>query len=83
MTKALKNYISVSSTIFGGSPTISGTRIPVERVITLVRQGYTTKDLKEEFPHLEPQKIQNLISCLMEAGLDANKTSPKAQVASR
>jgi len=83
MTKALKNYVSFNPKIFGGNATISGTRIPVERIVNLVRQGYTTKNLQDEFPHLEPQKIQNLISLLMEDGLDANKTSSKTQIASR
>ena len=83
MTKALKNYISYNPQIFNGSATIAGTRIPIERVVSLVRQGYTTKNLREEFPHIEPTRIQNLISLLMEEGLDANKTSSKAQIASR
>jgi uncharacterized protein (DUF433 family) len=83
MPKALNNYISYDPQIFNGSATIVGTRIPIERVVNLVRQGYSTKELKEEFPHLESQKIQKLISYLMEAGLDAHKTFSKVQTASR
>lgn len=83
MPKALKNYISYNPDVFGGNATISGTRIPIERIFNLVKQGYSTSNLEEEFPQVEPQKIQNLISYLMKAGLDAFKTSQKIQIASR
>lgn len=82
MPKGLNNYISYNPKIFNGSATITGTRIPIERVVNLVRQGYSTEKLKEEFPHLESQKIQKLMSYLMEVGLDAHKTFSKMQTAS-
>ncbi len=69
--------------ILGGSPVITGTRIPIERIYHLVRQGYTTKTLKEEYPHVEAKKIQYIISYLMEAGLDVFEKTYKMQGASR
>jgi len=83
MPKALKNYISYNPSILSGNATVSGTRIPVDRVFSLVKQGYSTSSLEEEFPHVEPKKIQNLIAYLMRAGLDAYETSRKIQVTSR
>lgn len=73
MPKALKKYISINPHVLGGTPVIAGTRIPVERVYQLVRQGYTTKTLRDEYPTVEPEKIQTIIAYLMEAGLDVFK----------
>jgi len=71
MTQILKKYITIDEDILGGSPVITGTRIPIERLRELVKQGYTTQDLREEYPQVAVKKIQFLIAYLMEAGLYA------------
>ena len=82
MPKTLKKYIVIDPDILGGTPVIAGTRIPIERVYHLVRQGYTTKTLREEYPYVEPRKIQYIISYLMETGLDAFKKTHQMQTSS-
>lgn len=77
MPAQLNRYITIDPQILSGTPVISGTRIPVERVSYLVRTGYTPKDLKQEFPQVEARKISYLISYLMEAGLNVFKTEKK------
>lgn len=77
MTKALFKYISMDKDILGGTPVISGTRIPIERLQALVKMGYSTQDLKEEYPHVEVKKIQYLMAYLIEAGLHAFEESKK------
>jgi len=71
MTQTLKKYITIDEDILGGAPVITGTRIPIERLRELVKQGYTTRDLREEYPQVAVKKIQFLIAYLMEAGLYA------------
>ncbi len=71
MTQTLKKYITIDEDILGGAPVIAGTRIPIERLRELVKQGYTTRDLSEEYPQVAVKKIQFLIAHLMEAGLYA------------
>jgi uncharacterized protein (DUF433 family) len=71
MPAQLKRYISVNQQVLGGTPVIKGTRIPIERLSSLVKQGYDLKAFKEEFPQVESQKIQNIISYLMQTGLNA------------
>lgn len=83
MPKALRKYIDINPEILGGAPVISGTRIPIERIYHLVRQGYTTQTLQKEYPHVAPKKIQYIISYLMEAGLDAFTKTYKIQASSR
>lgn len=82
MSTKLKKYITIDSEILGGTPVISGTRIPIERVQALVRQGYTPALLKKEYPQVDMKKIQYIISDLMEAGLDVFKENYKIQTAS-
>lgn len=77
MSNKIKKYIVMDPEILGGTPVIVGTRIPIERVSNLVRQGYTTSALKEEYPHVDPEKIQYIISYLMEEGLHVFKKTYK------
>jgi uncharacterized protein (DUF433 family) len=81
MASNIIKYIIIDPEILGGTPVISGTRIPVERVKELVKQGYTVDTLKKEYPQVSSKKIQNIISLLMERGLDDYKKTYKAQVA--
>lgn len=82
MSTKLNHYIVIDPHILGGTPVIAGTRIPIERVYHLVRQGYTPAALKEEYPQVEMKKIQNIIAYLMEAGLDVFKENHKIQASS-
>ena len=83
MPKMLKKYISIDPLVLGGTPVISGTRIPVERVYQLVKQGYSTQTLEDTYPHVNPQKIQDVIAYLMQAGLDDYTNAYKTQTSFR
>jgi uncharacterized protein (DUF433 family) len=82
MVSNLQKYISMTPEILGGTPVIAGTRIPIERVYHLVRQGYSTETLQKEYPQVDPQKIQFIISYLMEIGLDAFEKDQQIQTSS-
>lgn len=71
MTNALNKYITIDKKILGGTPVLSGTRIPIERIKFLVKTGYTTEDLHKEYPYVNAKKIQILLSYLLGVGLDA------------
>lgn len=62
-------YISKTKEILGGAPVIAGTRIPAERVSYLVKQGYTEKNLRKEFPGLSVKKIRGALFELTTIGL--------------
>lgn len=82
MPRMLKKYISINPHVLGGTPVIYGTRIPIERVSQLVKQGYSTQTLEVTYPQVSPQKIQNVIAYLMEAGLDGFRNAYKTQASS-
>lgn len=77
-TKLTKNIV-IDPEILGGTPVIAGTRIPIERIKELIKQGYTPETLKKEYPQVGIKKIQNIISSLMEIGLDDFKKTYKTQ----
>ncbi len=79
MVSKLTKDITIDPEILGGTPVIAGTRIPIERVKELVKQGYTPDTLKKEYPQVSMKKIQNIIALLMEIGLDDFKKTYKTQ----
>jgi uncharacterized protein (DUF433 family) len=48
--------INQNPKILGGQPVITGTRIPVARIVALHIQGYTLKDFKRDYPYLDLSK---------------------------
>jgi len=64
-------YVIRSTEIMGGAPVIAGTRIPAERLLVLVRHGYTEDHLRREFPKLGVRKLRGALTELLESGLKA------------
>lgn len=62
-------YIVRNENILGGAPTIVGTRIPAEKLIPLIEEGYEEKNIKKEFPELSVEKIRGALSELISAGM--------------
>lgn len=62
----MKSYIISNSTILGGTPVIVGTRVPVARIIFLLKEGYTIDAIHEEFPHVSVQTIEGAVSELID-----------------
>ncbi len=77
MPKALKKYISRDKDILGGTPVISGTRIPIERIYELIKQGEPLEKLQADYSWVDKKKIQFVIAYLMEAGLNEYKKVQK------
>ncbi|MCL5010323.1 MAG: DUF433 domain-containing protein [Patescibacteria group bacterium] len=52
----MPRIIETNPKILGGQPVITGTRIPVARIVALVVQGYKLEDFKKEYPYLNITK---------------------------
>jgi uncharacterized protein (DUF433 family) len=50
--------IVISPKIMAGKPTIKGTRIPVDLIINLLSQGFSTQEILEEYPQLKKVDIK-------------------------
>ena len=55
------NYISISSEVQTGKPTISGTRITVELILEKLAEGESIDQILESHPHL---KKESILACL-------------------
>lgn len=77
MTKLLKNYITIDQKILNGTPVISGTRIPVERVYHLIKQGNSVEALINDYPWVDKKKLQYTIAYLIKVGLDEFEKTQK------
>ncbi len=83
MPKTLRKYVEINPQILGGAPVISGTRIPIERIYQLIKQGHSVENLQEEYPWVDKKKILFTVAILMKAGLDEFEKAYKAQVTAR
>lgn len=63
-------YIVSDPKILGGKPVISGTRIPISRILFLLKDGYTPEAIHSEYPHLNTITINKAID---ELGQKINK----------
>jgi uncharacterized protein (DUF433 family) len=58
----MKARIAVNPQIHFGKPCVSGTRIPVQSVLELVREGLTFAGIiRDYYPDLEPEDIRACI----------------------
>lgn len=54
-------YITYNSEIYGGKPIIAGTRLSVEFIMELVASGASFNDIKNSYPQLSIDAIQEAI----------------------
>lgn len=54
----MHDRIVVNPKIMLGKPVIRGTRITVEHVLKLLKQGLTVKEILKDYPHLKKADIE-------------------------
>jgi len=47
--RIMGKYIISDPTILSGMPVIKGTRVPIVRILTLLKEGYTIEEIQEHF----------------------------------
>ena len=58
----MKQMIEVNPNLHFGKPCVAGTRIPVQNVLELVREGISFAEIvKEYYPDLQPEDIRACI----------------------
>jgi len=50
--------IVVNPAVMGGKPVVRGTRVTVERILSLLAQGLPTTDLLKEYPYLTEEDVR-------------------------
>lgn len=57
----MDKYISSDPNILGGKPVIKGTRIPIDQILFLLKDGFTIQAIHELYPHVEEKTIKGVI----------------------
>ena len=58
----LSDRITVNPKVMVGKPIIRGLRITVEQILKALANGVSTQELLEDYPELEPEDIQAVLS---------------------
>ncbi len=57
----MSKYIVSDPNMLGGAPVIRGTRIPIERILFLLKDGYNLDAIHEEYPHIDKHVLEAVI----------------------
>jgi uncharacterized protein (DUF433 family) len=60
----MSKYIISDPTILSGMPVIKGTRVPVARILSLLKEGYTLDEIHEQFDHISIATLEVSIAVL-------------------
>lgn len=63
----MEDKIEVNPKIMLGKPVIKGTRITVEHVLKLLKQGLNVKEILEDYPHLKRTEIEGALDFALES----------------
>jgi len=53
--------------ILGSTPVIKGTRVPIGRILFLLKGGYTLEAIHEDYPHIDIKTLSASIDEAIEA----------------
>lgn len=76
-----KDYIDSDQKILAGKPAIKGTRISVEHIVGLLAQGWTEREILENFPRLTRESLQAVFAYLQDCLSDGLLFSPVKKTA--
>lgn len=68
---AMAHHIVSDPMILSGMPVIKGTRVPVARILSLLKEGYTLEEVQQQFDHIS---LATLESALEEVAIIINQT---------
>jgi uncharacterized protein (DUF433 family) len=57
----MKRFIISNPEILGGKPVVSGTRIPVDQILFLLKSGFTIEAINEKYPQLSKETIAGTV----------------------
>ncbi len=74
-------YIVSDKEVLLGKPTIKGTRIAVEHVVALFAQGWTEKEILENYPRLTKESLQAVFAYIQDCIHDGLLFTPLKKTA--
>ncbi|MBI2022207.1 DUF433 domain-containing protein [Candidatus Daviesbacteria bacterium] len=58
----MKKYITSTPDIVGGAPVVAGTRVPIARILYLIKDGLTLEQIQEHYPHVSLETLRGVIN---------------------
>jgi uncharacterized protein (DUF433 family) len=71
-----EDYIVSDNDVLMGKPTIKGTRISVEHIISLLAQGWSDAQILENYPRLTKESLKAVFTYIQECIHDGLLFSP-------
>lgn len=71
-----QTYITKDPTVMGGMPVVQGTRIPIARIVHLLKEGYTLENISDQYSWVKKETIQGAIDELID-NLQFDKNAPE------
>ncbi len=71
-------YINSDPDILGGQLVIKNTRVPLQRILFLLKDGYNVEAIHEEYPHIDKTTLEGALDELEQM---AKKTLHGSQTA--
>lgn len=68
----MAKYIVSKFNLMSGIPCVKGTRIPISRIVYLLKEGHTIDSIHRGYPHLPLNVLKGAVEELID-GLDAGK----------
>lgn len=68
----MSNYIAVDKNIMSGAPVIRGTRIPIERIMFLIKDGYNIDAIHAEYPQVERKTLEAVMDEITQSVITAH-----------
>lgn len=61
-----QNYITTDAEILAGKPTVNGTRLSVDFILSLLEEGWTEDQLFENYPRLTHEALRAVFAYVRE-----------------
>ena len=76
-----QDHIESDKEILLGKPAIKGTRIAVEHIVSLLAQGWTEREILENYPRLTRESLQAVFAYIQDCIQDGLLFSPQKKIA--
>ena len=70
MIHNMKKYITSKPDVMGGDPCIVGTRVPIEVILSLLKQGYALNKIDKMYPWVGKDKLEGALDELVKIAND-------------
>lgn len=58
-------------------PVIKGTRVPIARILSLLKEGYTLEEIQEQFDHISLQTLEGALEEAVDIINNASRQNDK------